>query len=157
LADIQRLQEQNAHQMEEVRSQLEGLRLKQQEDEKRLRKEWKDRDRKLWERIEGVISFEEEKVRKRMEQEQRLKEDAERKRKEEEERRKEEQRRKEEEQRLKKELQEAKRKKEEQEAAEQKVIEEREKQVQEQREKLAMTTVGQDWQQARKDLKVGKV
>jgi nucleoporin GLE1 len=164
LVDIQRLIEKNKRQMDDVQSQLADLRFGRLEDEKQLRDGWQERDRKLRDQIEGVIKFEEDKVRKRVVEERRVKEEAERRQKEEAERRKKEEeekqraeeKRREDEERLKKELLDAMRRQEEREAAE-KEAREQEKQVQEQREKLSMTDGDQDWREARETLKVNDI
>jgi nucleoporin GLE1 len=91
-----------------VHQHLESMRMRLKADEDRMREAWKVMNQKTWERIEGVIKVEEDKVRQKVEEERRKEE--ERKRVEEEKRRKEEEQRKAEEEKKRKEQEEKERK-----------------------------------------------
>lgn len=118
----------------------------------------------MWEKIEGAIKFEEEKVRVKLEKERKLREEEELKRKEEElKRRIAEERRKAEEERKRKEEEEEQRRRAAEEE-EKKKAEEVEKKKSEQlakeaeeRKALGMTTAEEDWVNARTTLKVSIV
>lgn len=154
-----------AQQMEEVKRGLESLRMQQKVEEDKLRENWKLRDMKIWERIEGVIKFEEDKVRALLEAERKAKEAAEQKQKEEElQRRLLEEKQKEEEEEKRKEQEEESRLEaetkmreleEEQLRLEQEMIKlERLESEREQRQKLGLTTADDDWYLARSYLAV---
>ncbi|KAG5645369.1 hypothetical protein DXG03_006322 [Asterophora parasitica] len=74
----------HAQEILEVNAKLEGLRMRQKADEEKLRLAMEERQRKIWEGIEGVIKAEEDKVKAVLEEERKVKEEEERKRIEEE-------------------------------------------------------------------------
>lgn len=172
LEEAKRLASQHESEMAAVQAKLNQLRLKQQEDERKLRDDWDLRQKKLWARIETVIRQEEEKAAKRLAEEQRKREEEQRKREEEERKRKEEElkkrlaeeKRREEEERKRKEEEEEKRLEEEKkrkEEEEERLREEEERQKRErleaekqQREKVGLSTPEDDWRTARNNLKV---
>lgn len=80
----QQISEAQARQVAEVQARLAQLRVAQEEEETKVREEWKLRDKKLWEGIESVIKFEEDKVRAKLEAERKQKEAEEKKRRDEE-------------------------------------------------------------------------
>jgi len=140
LADVQRL--------------LEGIHINQRNEEERMRQRWGREDRARKERIETVIRAEEEKIRARLEAEQRRREEEERRWREDEERT-----RMEEEQRRK--LENAKMKaKEEEERQEREQLEiekrrrEKEEVDAEGRRSMGMVSAQEDWKYARETLKV---
>ena len=109
----QRLADARNKEVEEIRDMLSQMDIRRKQDETQLKEAWKERQRKLWEQIDGIIKDKEEKERAQVEAERKAKEEAERKRIEEEERRRkeEEEKKRQEEERLRK-LQEEKAKKE---------------------------------------------
>lgn len=121
-----------AKEMEELNRRLNAIEIKKETDDKRIRDAWSERNRRLWQRIEGAIKVEEDKLRARLETERKVREKEEKKRLAEEEKRKqeEEKRRKEEEDRRKKVVEERLRK--EMEEAERREQEERDRQKKEQ-------------------------
>ncbi|KAI0071307.1 hypothetical protein K474DRAFT_1669133 [Panus rudis PR-1116 ss-1] len=150
-------------QMAEVESQLASFKLAQQTEEQQLRAQWQERDRQLWDRIEKVIKFEQDKLNARLEAERKQREEEERKRKNEElKRRLEEEKRKQEAERLRKEEEERQKelqrqdeeRKEREAAARQR--EERLKAEESERKKLGLTTAEDDWKRARTTLKALK-
>ncbi|KAF6760541.1 GLE1-like protein-domain-containing protein [Ephemerocybe angulata] len=149
----------HAKEMSEIESQLSRFRLAQEKEEAALRQKWKEREAKLWERIEGVIRIEEDKVRAKLEAERQKREKEEAAKKEEEMRRQllEQKRRKEEEAKQKaeeerKREEEEKREKERVALEEERVRKEKEAGDREAREKLGYTTASEDWAQARESL-----
>lgn len=147
-----------------VKAKLDKFRLKQQEDDQRLRDEWEQRQKSFWTRIETAIMQEEEKVVQNSTEEQRKREEDEKKQKDEDLKRRilEEKRRAEEEQ-MQKEAEEKKRseaeKKRKEEEEERQQQEEQQKKDRlkaelEQRKQVGLTTADDDWQAARSDLKV---
>lgn len=154
MRDSQRLAAMHAQQMAEVTNQLGAMRMYQQREEDRLRNEWRVRDRQLWERIESVIKLEEDKVRTRVEAERR---EQERKQKEEELRRRlqqeQEERRRQEQEDTQRRQDEEKRRKEQEE--QQRAEEERSKKAEgEQKKVMGLSSVDEDWRQARINLTV---
>ena len=63
LIEDQRRAQLHEQQVKEVEAQLAVMNLQKQQEETRLRAQWKERDRKLWERIDTVIKIEDERVR----------------------------------------------------------------------------------------------
>ncbi|KAF5381578.1 hypothetical protein D9615_005384 [Tricholomella constricta] len=86
--EMQRRAAVHAQQMKEIDARLETLRMRQKVEEENLRVNSRERQRKLWEGIEGVIKAEEDKVKARLEEERKRKEEEDRKRMEEEARQK---------------------------------------------------------------------
>ena len=151
----------HSRQVAEVEAQLASLDLRRKTEEARLYDAWKERDRKLWERIEGVIKVEEDKVKARLEAERKVREEAERKRREDEERRRlEEEKKREEEERKRKEEEDRKLEEEIEQAmrqADEFEAEQRREQLEEEeqgRNALGLTTADEDWKWARKTLLV---
>lgn len=136
--------------MEEVEAQLASFRLVQQTEEQKLRAQWQVRERVLWERIEGIIKIEEDKVKAKLEAERKKREEEERRRMEAEEKRRQEEERK---------RQEAEERRRE---AEQRQMEEQERNrvaaqlaaEEKERKSLGVTTAEQDWVRARTILQV---
>ena len=162
-AEQEALSTRHAKELGEVERKLAQFRMVQEREEAALRDAWKMREKQLWERIEGVIKKEEDKVRQRLEAERVKREAEEKKRKEEEAKRKQEQekkdaeekRKKDEEAQKKKEEEERKRKEEE----DKKKLEEEEKARKEllaaeadARAKLGYKTANQDLYAARENL-----
>lgn len=156
-----RIQASHDQQIEEVSAVLNRLRLRQQGEEARLREQLKIRDKLVWERIEGVIRVEEERVRIMLEAERRKREEEERKKREIEERRRVE----EEKKRLaveqaKREAEEKRKQEEVQRQQEELERQEAEKKAEllkaeeKERNSLGMSTGEQDWKRAREILKV---
>lgn len=163
--DSQRLATLHTQQMAEVQAQLEALELQRQNDERKLKDGWKQRDQRLWQRIDAVIRFEEEKVRVRLEAERKAKEEEERRKREEElKRRAEEEKRKQEEERRQKEeedrqtqIQTQKQKEEEDARQKEEAARARTERLQadeQERKALGLTTAEEDWRHARQTLKV---
>ncbi|KAF8518688.1 GLE1-like protein-domain-containing protein [Hysterangium stoloniferum] len=116
-----RIKESYARECDEVTRELEAFSLRHKEVEKKLVSDYKERERLLWQRIDGAIKAEEAKERQRLEAEEKAKrEEAERLRQEEERKKAEEERKKEEEKErlLKAELEKKRKEKEEAEAKE---------------------------------------
>jgi nucleoporin GLE1 len=175
LEEMQKLAAQHEKEMAAVQARLQQFRLVQQQDENRLRGEWELRHQNLWTRIETVIKQEEDKVAKRLAEEQRKREDEAREREEEERRRKDEEqkkrlaeeKRKAEEERIRREEEEKKRLEEEQRRKEEeeerlREEEERQKQVrleaeQKQRDQAGLSTAAEDWRLARDTLRVSHI
>jgi nucleoporin GLE1 len=167
-AHVDWLASQHTRQTQEVRAQLAALRAKHNADEERLKVAWRAREKKLWERIEGVIRFEEDKVRQKREEERMVREEEERKREEEE------RKRKEEEERTRREKEEREREQEERKRDEERLerqllaaLEEKDKEDQEimrkeeeektaadQRQLLGLSNAAEDWVHGRRLLKV---
>lgn len=82
----QRLKALRAKEMEDMKQMLAAMDVQRQQQEHKLKEAWRERDRKLWERIESVIKVEEDKVRARVEAERQAREEQERMRRAEEER-----------------------------------------------------------------------
>lgn len=144
----------HAQQLVEVQKQLAALQVRQQMEVNKLVSSWQEQDKTFRNRIEGVISVEEEKLRAKLEAERKAREEAERKRKEEEEKRKVE------EQAKRKEEEQAQRQREAEAAAKHQEDEKerlrREKlDAEEQgRAQLGMSLAEEDWVHARETLKV---
>lgn len=136
LREQQHFESIRAKEIEELNRRLNAIEIKKDTDDKRIRDAWSERNRRLWQRIEGAIKAEEEKERARLEAERRVREEEEKKRRAEEEkkRQEEEKKRKEEEERRKKEVEE--RLKKEMEEAERREQQERD-QVKKEQEKGA--------------------
>ncbi|KAI0777666.1 GLE1-like protein-domain-containing protein [Trametes elegans] len=140
-------------QLKEVQLQLEAMNLKKQQEEEQLRLQWKERDRKLWERIDSVIKVEEEKLRAKLELERRKREEEERIRREAEDkkRQEEERKRKEEEEKRKQQEREAEEARQQAEVERKRV--EQERAEEQERKALGFTTAFEDWKRARDTLK----
>jgi nucleoporin GLE1 len=158
IRDSERRAALHARQVAEVQARLSAMELQQKTEEAKLREGWKERERKLWERIDAAIKLEEERTRQRLEAERKAKEEEERKRLEEEmkKRLEEEKKRQEEEERRKAEEEERRKKLEEEEAKKRKEEEERmkEERLQEDQKALGVSTAEEDWSGARVTLKV---
>ncbi|KAH9920021.1 GLE1-like protein-domain-containing protein [Epithele typhae] len=153
IQDEERRAQLHAEQVKEVQAQLAAMNLKRQQEESQLREQWKERDRKLWERIDTVIKVEEDRVRVKLEQERKKREEAERVQRAEEEKKRQEEERKrkvEEEARKQKEQEEEVKRKQ---AEAEKVQREREAAEVDQRHAMGNTTAFEDWKLAREQLK----
>ena len=160
LRDI-RAKESYDRQYEEVTTILGQMNIRRKQEEAKLISDYKERERILWQRVEGVIKDEEDKVRRKLEAEEKVKrEEAERVVREEERRKAEAEKRKKDEQEkaLKEELL---RKKKEKEAADakQRAEEAVQKQaetvkVDQGRQEAGFSTVQEDWDTARQSLMV---
>lgn len=150
---LQSQQRAYSSQVTDVTRLLEAFRIKERDEEVRLRQKWKEEDKARRERLEAVIRAEEAKARADAEAERRKREEAERRRREEEERkwREEEERRKadeerrravEEEERREREIKEAETRRKEKEAEET-----------ENRKLSGMASADEDWKYARETLK----
>lgn len=155
---------QSAHhkrQLEEVQAKLSQFRGLQQQHESKLRAAWTERNGQLWQRVEGVIKLEEDKVKAQL--------DAERQKREEEERRRREadERMKQEELRLREDLLRKKKENEEMEQQQAKAEEQRRLQTEmeaqktaqaqvqdDERKAIGLTTAAEDWKKGRELLKV---
>jgi nucleoporin GLE1 len=137
--------------MQEIQAQLSMLRMKHQADEERLKVAWRARDKQLWERIEGVIYLEEDKVRRKLEEEtaarEREQREAQKKKAEAEEARRVE------EERQSHELQAAQEKRDQEQVALKK-LEEQEAREAEYWTQLGFATASEDWVEGRRFLKV---
>ncbi|KIJ49204.1 hypothetical protein M422DRAFT_247004 [Sphaerobolus stellatus SS14] len=151
-----RVQESHDQQLEEVTAFLQNMNLRRKEEEARLIADYQQREKLLWQRVDGVIKAEEDKVRKQQEEEEKARrEEAERKRKEEERRKAEEEKKKaeEKEKALQEEL---RRKQKEKEDAEVKQREEEDAKLVDARKRIGYQTAKEDWAQARKTLEMVK-
>ncbi|KAI0691429.1 GLE1-like protein-domain-containing protein [Cytidiella melzeri] len=151
-------------QLQDVQSKLSQFRGIQQQQEQKMRAAWNERNGQLWKRIESVIKLEEDKVKARLEAEQRKREEEDRKRREEERRMREEQERKLLEEQQKKQEKEKKQRQQEHDKAKQEEDqrrlkeEEARKAAQDQAADGAMQTIGtstvaEDWKKGRELLK----
>ncbi|KAI5994833.1 GLE1-like protein-domain-containing protein [Pisolithus albus] len=140
-------------QITDVKRLLEAFRIKERDEEARLRQKWRDEDRTRTERLEAAIKLEEAKARAAAEAERRKREEAERRRHEEEEKKRRElearrkadeetRRAKEEGERREREIQEAERRKKEKEAEEA-----------ERRKLVGLVSANEEWVHARQTLK----
>ncbi|CAL1712569.1 unnamed protein product [Somion occarium] len=161
--DANRLAALHTKQMQEVEAALASFKLQQQTEEQKLREQWRERDRQLWQRIENVIQFEENKVKAKLEAERKKREEEERKRKEAElQKRLAEEKKKEEEERKRREEEEKQKELQRQEEEKRKQAEldkqraEHLKAEEEERKKLGLTTAEDDWRRARSALKALK-
>ncbi|KAI9063663.1 hypothetical protein FKP32DRAFT_1571751 [Trametes sanguinea] len=143
-------------QLREVQMHLAAMNLQKKQEEDELLLKWKERDRKLWQRIDAVIKKEEEKARaqmeaerKKREEEERIKREAEEKKRQEEERKRQE----EEEKRQKKEREEEDQRRQ---AEAERLRAERERAEEQERKALGFTTAFEDWKRARDMLKAIK-
>jgi nucleoporin GLE1 len=156
-----RVKESYDRQYNEVTAILEQMNIRRKQEEAKLVSDYKERERILWQRIEGVIKDEEDKVRRKLEAEEKVRrEEQERIRKEEERKKAEEEKRKKEEQEkaLKEELL---RKKKEKEEADAKKRSEDEAQKRAEMAKMdkgrkdaGFSTAQEDWETARQSLTV---
>ncbi|KAI5995951.1 GLE1-like protein-domain-containing protein [Pisolithus albus] len=140
-------------QITDVKRLLEAFRIKERDEETRLRQKWRDEDRARTERLEAAIKLEEAKARAAAEAERRKREEAERRRHEEEEKKRRElearrkadeetRRAKEEGERREREIQEAERRKKEKEAEDA-----------ERRKLVGLVSANEEWVHARQTLK----
>ncbi|KAI0826637.1 GLE1-like protein-domain-containing protein [Trametes gibbosa] len=152
----QELEAIHEQQLKEVQRQLSEMNLKKRQDEEQLRSQWKERDRRLWERIDAVIKLEEEKMRVKLEGERRKREEEERIRRviEEKKRQEDERKRHEEEEKSKKREQEDEERRQVVEA--ERARAERERTEEQERKALGLTTAFEDWKRARDTLKALK-
>lgn len=156
-------------QHEEVTAILEQMDIRKRQEEARLISDYKERERSMWQRIEGVIKIEEERVRKKLEAEEKARREELERIKREEERRKageeriraEEERKEREEQErvIREELLRKKKEKEAEEAKKQAEEEDAQRRaeaakLEQERKNSGMTTPEQDWETARHSLKV---
>ena len=134
------------------------MNLQKQQEETRLRAQWKERDRKLWERIDTVIKIEDERVRMKQEAERRKREEEEKAKREAEEKKRKEEERKRMEEEAKRNAEEEKRKmralEEEEKRRQTEAQRERETMEGQGRSALGYTTSFEDWERARETLKV---
>lgn len=161
LREQQHFQSIRAKEIEELNRRLNAIEIKKDTDDKRIREAWSERNRRLWQRIEGAIKAEEEKERARLEAERRVREEEEKKRRAEEEkkRQEEEKKRREEEERRKKEVEEKlKKEMEEAERREQqerdRVKKEQEKGASKMRGQLGMENAEELWKSGLRTLRV---
>ncbi|OJT07083.1 Nucleoporin gle1 [Trametes pubescens] len=140
-------------QLREVQVQLSALNVKKQQEEEVLRTQWKERDRKLWERIDAVIKMEEEKLRVKLEVERKKREEEERVRKEAEEKKRQEEERRCKEEAEKRKQKEKEEEEERQQAEAERLRNERDRAEEQERKALGFTTAFEDWKRARDTLK----
>ncbi|KAF8066671.1 GLE1-like protein-domain-containing protein [Lyophyllum atratum] len=157
--EMQRRAALHAQQMKEIEARLEALRTNQRAEDEKLRVSMQERQKVIWEGIEGVIKVEEDKVKARLEEERKRMEEQERKRKQEEEQQKVQEEKRKEEQRKKDEEAEkaaAEKEKREKEEAETQRLQaeqdlqnaEREKGERTARDEFGMTKPEEDWKAA---------
>jgi nucleoporin GLE1 len=82
VAEQKRLELVHTKQLVEIQNFLDRVKEGQQNEECKLKQQWKIRDQLLWERIEAGIKVEEERLAKRLEVERKAREEEDRKRKE---------------------------------------------------------------------------
>ncbi|EMD36459.1 hypothetical protein CERSUDRAFT_156135 [Gelatoporia subvermispora B] len=157
--DTQRLASLHQQQVEEVQAQLAALNMRRQREEEQLKRQWAERNRLMWQKVDASIKLEEDKVKARLEAERKKREEEDRRRKEEEERRRAEEERKRQEEERKRQEEEKKRaeeraQKEEEERIlqEQQERENRDSEERDARNAVGFTTAGYDWQVAREIL-----
>ncbi|EPS96139.1 hypothetical protein FOMPIDRAFT_101590 [Fomitopsis schrenkii] len=135
-----------------ARDYVAAVNTRRDNEMERLRTEWEERNKLLWEHIEGVIGREEDKARAVQEEECKKREEEERVRREAEDKRRkaeEEKRREEEAKRKEKEREEE----EERQAAQaERARQERDEAEAEQRKQLGFASANEDWRKARQDL-----
>ncbi|KAG5219420.1 GLE1 protein-domain-containing protein [Salix suchowensis] len=165
LRQAQHIAELHARQADEVARKLRDLQLHQQSEERRLKEVWDSRAKQQWQRIEGVIKQEEDKLKAKLEAERKVREEEEKRRREadlkqrllEEKKRQEEEAKKQEEEESKRKQEEERKQREEEEQRllkEQQEKDERTKAERDQRQALGVTTALEDWRQARQALHV---
>ena len=130
------------------------MNLQKQQEENRLRAQWKERDKKLWERIDTVIKVEEDRQRAKQEAEQKKREEEERIRREAEEKRRQEEERKRKEEEAKRKQKALEEEENRRQAEAQREQEAREAAEAQERKALGVTTAFEDWKRARDVLKV---
>ncbi|PBK66141.1 hypothetical protein ARMSODRAFT_960597 [Armillaria solidipes] len=161
------LQAKNAEEQRTVNAKLSEWRSRHQQAEAVMRQRWKERQDTLWRRIDAAIALDAGKVKKQMEEEQRIRDEEQRKVREAElKRRLEDEKKRVEDEKKRQEEEAEKRKKEEQEQKEREEterVEAEKKATQEKleaqkgtREQLGMSTADRDWREARKTLQALK-
>ncbi len=159
------LQAKHAEEQRAVNAKLSEWRSRHQQAEAAMRQRWKERQDTLWRRIDAAIALDADKVKKQMEEEQRIRDEEQRKVREAElKRRLEDEKKRAEEEKKRQEEDAEKRKKEEQEQKEKEEterVEAEKKATQDKleaqkgtREQLGMSTADRDWREARKTLQV---
>ncbi|KAI0659174.1 GLE1-like protein-domain-containing protein [Cubamyces menziesii] len=143
-------------QLREVQMHLAAMNLQKKQEEEQLRSQWKERDRKLWERIDSVIKLEEEKARVKAEAERKKREEEERIRREAEEKKRQEEERKRKEEEEKRKQKEKEEEEKRQQAEAERARAERERAEEQERRTLGFTTAFEDWKRARDTLKAVK-
>ncbi|KAG9220039.1 hypothetical protein CCMSSC00406_0007899 [Pleurotus cornucopiae] len=163
LRQAQHTAELHARQADEVARKLRDLQLHQQSEERRLKEVWDTRAKQQWQRIEGVIKQEEDKLKAKLEAERKVREEEEKRQREaelkrrllEEKKRQEEEAKKREEEETKRKQEEERKQREEEEQRlqkEQQEKDERTKAERDQRQALGVSTALEDWRQARQAL-----
>ncbi|KAK0495749.1 GLE1-like protein-domain-containing protein [Armillaria luteobubalina] len=161
------LQAKHAEEQRAVNAKLSEWRSRHQQAEAAMRQRWKERQDTLWRRIDAAIALDAGKVRKQMEEEQRIRDEEQRKVREAElKRRLEEEKKRTEEEKKRQEDEAEKKKKEEEEKkereeterveAEKKATQEKLEAQKGMREQLGMSTADHDWREARKTLQALK-
>ncbi|KAK0443071.1 GLE1-like protein-domain-containing protein [Desarmillaria tabescens] len=161
------LQAKHAEEQRAVDAKLSEWRSRHQQNEAVMRQRWKERQDTLWQRIDAAIALDAGKVKKKLEEEQRIRDEEQRKIKEAElKRRLEEEKKRADEEKKRQEEEAEKRKKEEEEKKEREETErvEAEKKARQDklevqkgtREQLGMSTADHDWREARKTLQALK-
>ncbi|KAF8573352.1 hypothetical protein K439DRAFT_1621586 [Ramaria rubella] len=150
-------------QFEEVTAILEQMNIRSKQEEAKLLSDYKERERLLWQRVEGVIKDEDDKVRRKLEAEEKARREEQERARREEERRKAEEEKKKKEEKEKALREELLRKKEEKEAEDAKKQAEEEAQkradmakLDKGRKEAGFTTAREDWETARQGLKLVK-
>lgn len=165
LRQAQHIAELHARQADEVARKLRDLQLHQQSEERRLKEVWDTRAKQQWQRIEGVIKQEEDKLKAKLEAERKVREEEEKRQREaelkrrllEEKKRQEEEAKKREEEETRRKQEEERKQREEEEQRlqkEQQEKDERTKAERDQRQALGVSTALEDWRQARQALHV---
>ncbi|KAK0437767.1 GLE1-like protein-domain-containing protein [Desarmillaria tabescens] len=161
------LQAKHAEEQRAVDAKLSELWSRHQQKEAVMRQQWKERQDTLWKRIDAAIALDAGKVKKKLEEEQRIRDEEQRKIKEAELKRQlEEEKKRADEEKKRQEEEAEKRKKEEEEQKEREETErvEAEKKARQEkleaqkgtREQLGMSTADHDWREARKTLQALK-
>ncbi|KAF4566383.1 hypothetical protein EYR36_011809 [Pleurotus pulmonarius] len=163
LRQAQQIAELHARQVDDVARKLRDLQLHQQSEERRLKEVWDHRAKQQWQRIEGVIKQEEDKLKAKLEAQRKVREEEEKRQREAElKRRLLEEKKRQEEEAKKREEEESRRKQEEtrrqRQEEDQRLLKEqqekaaRTKAEQDQRQALGVSTALEDWREARRAL-----
>ena len=79
LREQQQIEAVKSKELEELNRRLNDLDIRRSTDDERVRAAWAERNKRLWQRIEGAIKIEEDKLRAKLEVERRVREEEERK------------------------------------------------------------------------------
>ncbi|OCH90207.1 hypothetical protein OBBRIDRAFT_619396 [Obba rivulosa] len=151
--ESERLTSLHQKQMEEVETALAALNMRRQREERQLKREWAERNRKMWQQVDASIKLEEDKVKTRLEAERKHREEEERKRRQEEQKRRAEEQRKRQEEEKQRAEELALKQEEERLLQEQMERGIKAKEEKEARDAVGFTTAYFDWEVARNTLR----